>query len=961
MDRRGDDFEDEAQVAVGVGTGRLFGREHELRAALNLLEGSGPRALILSGEPGIGKTAIWRELMHQASGRGFEVLSAMTSGAQVQLTFTALGDLVDALGERSLARLPAPQRHALEVALLRSTGRTVDRRAVSVAFLEMLRARAAERPLVIGIDDLQWLDGPSAGALEFALRRIGDAPVALAATLRTGGHEDEPALDLAAALGPERVQRLEVGPLTLAAIHELLVARLEVELPRPTLIALFEAAGGNPFVAAELGNELVRLGARAEPGVPLPLPPSVRHLIEARIARLAPEVRELLLAAAGLARPTVELLARLRPDAEATLRAAADAGVIEPGFAQGELRFTHPLHARVPYEALEPGERRRLHGRLAGVLDDLEERTRHKALAATRPSAGVAEELDRAAVAAGARGAPSRAAELCTLAARLTPLARDAERGRRLLAAAHWHQRAGEIEQAATLAEGLLNASGVSGDERARAMSVLAAIRADTDGVEAAHTLYDRARREPGTSRTTRCEVHRRIAWLRLGAGEVEAAHRHAHTALALASGRDATAEAGAAAIAALATVVSGDRPPDRLAALAGSPAISGCDESDQWAETSPGVAAAVALLWAGELEQARAPLEAALTRATDNDEPWLAMHALAYLSALATAAGELELGLDRARQYAELAQVTEQRPQRAASLWPLSVALAWRGEEAEARAAAAEGLALARESGHVLYEIGCLSASGLLDLSLERAAEAAEVLARARELADRSGFRALGRMPLLPDSIEALALCGEVDEAAALSTALDRRAAALGSPWAVALAFRGEALVAEARGEHEHAIAALERALAEHARQDRPPERARTELALGRVLRRARRKRDAREALERSAHGFEAIGARLWSQQARRELSRIGGRTVSGGGRLSATEASIAELVRAGQTNQEVAAALHLSPRTVEWNLSKVYRKLGVRSRTQLAAAIAPEIGEPAPDQAMKTGGSPG
>jgi DNA-binding CsgD family transcriptional regulator len=212
----------------------------------------------------------------------------------------------------------------------------------------------------------------------------------------------------------------------------------------------------------------------------------------------------------------------------------------------------------------------------------------------------------------------------------------------------------------------------------------------------------------------------------------------------------------------------------------------------------------------------------------------------------------------------------------------------------------------------------------------------------------------ALGRVPLLPDLVEALTAVGELDRAGSLAAELDRRAVALGAPWALALGQRCAGVVAEARGDREGATVAFERALASHGRQPRPPEQARTELALGSALRRAGRKRAARETLERSTHTFEAIGARVWAQRARRELERIGGRPAPAGDALSATEASIAELVRVGRTNREIAAALHLSPKTVEWNLSKIYRKLGVRSRTELAATLVQADGEPA----RKTGG---
>jgi DNA-binding NarL/FixJ family response regulator len=904
----------------------LFGRDHELRAALALLDGFGARGLIISGEPGIGKTAIWRELLHHARAGGFDVLRAMPSGAEVQLTFAALGDLVDDLGPAALARLAPPQRRALEVALLRAEGTVADERAVSVALLELLRNAAAQRPLLIGIDDLQWLDAPSAGALSFALRRLGVRPVFVAATLRGG---DEPVLDLDLALGADQIERFELGPLTLAAIHELIVARTQVEPPRATLLALFDAAGGNPFMAGELARELKRRGTSVESGELPPLPPSVRQLVSARISRLAPEVQELLLAAAGLARPTLDLLARLRPDAKATLRPAVEAGVIDVAASRGGVRFTHPLLARVPYEALAPEQRRRLHARLAAVLD------------ATEPSAAVAGGLDEAAAAAGARGAPARAAELCLLAARLTPAGAAADRARRTVAAAEWLHREGQPARAEALAEGLSDSGEGDGDTRARALSLLGMVRADTESAAAAIRLYDAARREPGVSLRTRGEVHRRLAWLQIIAGDTALAVRHARAALVCATEGNEAGAAGAQAIAGLATVIGGGAPPDGLVEVARAPGAL-ATRPDEWAETSPGIVAAVTLLWAGEIEQARPPLEAALAVATARDEPWLVMHALSYLSAIAIAAGELDLGLSHARRYEELARATDQGAQRAASMWSLSVALVWQGRERQAREAVVEGLALASGSGHALYEVGCLGALGLLELSLERGPEAVQALTDAREGAAERGVRALGRLPLLPDSVEALTLAGQLPAAAEAATEVRRRADTIGAPWALALAARCDGLVAEAAGDSDRAIAALTQALAEDARQTRRGERARTELALGRSLRRGHHKRAARETLERAAAEFEAIGAELWAQRARRELARIGGRAASAEGELSATEQSIAELVAAGRTNQEVAAALHLSARTVEWNLSKVYRKLGVRGRTELAAAFA-------------------
>jgi ATP/maltotriose-dependent transcriptional regulator MalT len=221
-------------------------------------------------------------------------------------------------------------------------------------------------------------------------------------------------------------------------------------------------------------------------------------------------------------------------------------------------------------------------------------------------------------------------------------------------------------------------------------------------------------------------------------------------------------------------------------------------------------------------------------------------------------------------------------------------------------------------------------------------AAAGVEPLMRAWSLAERGGIFSLARFPALPDAIEALATAGDVERAADLASHHERIAQTLGRPWALALWARSEALIAEARGEHARATAAFERALREHERQPRPLDHARTLLAYGRCERRRRQKSKARALLERSAEIFDAAEARGWAELTRTELARIGGRRPAATGRLSASESAIARLAASGKTNREVAAALHLSDRTVEWNLSKVYRKLGVRSRTELVRALA-------------------
>jgi DNA-binding CsgD family transcriptional regulator len=229
----------------------------------------------------------------------------------------------------------------------------------------------------------------------------------------------------------------------------------------------------------------------------------------------------------------------------------------------------------------------------------------------------------------------------------------------------------------------------------------------------------------------------------------------------------------------------------------------------------------------------------------------------------------------------------------------------------------------------------------GAVELSLDNPVPAAAALGRAWELMSAGGVESPGRFPVLPDLVEALVALGDADSAAAVWREHRRISQGLDRPWIRALAARCEAVVAGARGEETTAEAAFERALQEHDRQDRPLDRARTLLAYGTLHRRRRRKARARGLLESALELFGAAGAARWTERARVELGRIGGRQATPAGALSATESEIARLVAAGRTNREVAAALHLSARTVEWNLSKLYRKLGVRSRTELASAL--------------------
>lgn len=323
---------------------------------------AGTYAVVLEGDAGVGKTALWRRVLENAPERGWRVLASAPAGSEAALSFAVLGDLLDRELKSVLPLLPAPQRAALEVALLRREGGAtsggVDERVIGVAVLSVLRELAARGPLVVAIDDLQWVDPSSAAALSFALRRLRDEPVLVAATSRLEASPGGP-LEPERMLGAERVHRLRVGPFSLGGIHELLLARLGLDASRPTLVRLQELTAGNALFALEIGRELIARGGEPTPDEPLPVPGSMRELVRVHLERLQPRTRALLLGAAALARPTRTLLARFDEQADSALDEAAAAGVLE--LAGERVRFAHPLFASIHYEQAPLAARRATH------------------------------------------------------------------------------------------------------------------------------------------------------------------------------------------------------------------------------------------------------------------------------------------------------------------------------------------------------------------------------------------------------------------------------------------------------------------------------------------------------------------------------------------------------------------------------------------------------------------------
>jgi DNA-binding CsgD family transcriptional regulator/exonuclease VII small subunit len=910
----------------------VVGRDEELdrlEAFVSSLE-AGP-ALVIAGEAGIGKTTLWDAGIKLAGRHSRRALSARPAEAEVRLSFTAVGDLLDPVLGEVLPQLPAPQRRALEIALaLEEAGEAgPDQRAVSLALLGAVRALAREEPLLLAVDDIQWLDAASAIALEFTARRLRDEPVGFLLARRVDA--DVLPLSLERSFGEERLVWIRVSPLSLGAIHHLLRERLGTALARPQLRRIYELSAGNPLFALELGRAYARGDARLERGGDLPV--SLDRLVRDRLAGLPPETQRVLAVAAASSQPTLALLDQAaEADALALLAPAVETHV---AFVEdGRVRFAHPLLASAAYAATDPTDRRRLHRRLAEIAETLEERARHRALAAPGPDPDVAGDLDAAAQHARRRGAPAAAADLSDQAAALTPPAGVDERRERLVTAALFHFESGDTPRARTLLEGVA-AELPRGSRRARVLTGLARVRSYGDDLRAAAELFGDAVEEAGDDELTRAIAHEGVAACSFRLRERLAdAIRHAQVAeeLALAHG-DAALAAEASGTRLMAEGILGRATARDTVERAN--ALRGVAPTARVMRT-PELFVAVARMWWDELEDARATFQEVCALARDIGDESSVPYVLIFLAQVDCRLGAFGEAAAAAREAQELAVQGGQDWLACYALALHALADSYRGR-AEGGAAAELALECAARTASAPAEHFARTALGHLELSRGNPVASYGWLGPLVEWAQRERAEEPGALPCLPDAITALVESGRLAEAKRVFSWYEANAQRLERASALAAAARIRGLLAAAQGHVEDALASLERAVAEHERVPMPLERARTLLALGSALRRTKRKREARERLDEALAIFERLEARAWAGRARAEIARISGRAPSRG-ELTPAEQRIVELVAAGKTNREVAAALFLSERTVEGHLSHAYAKLGVRSRTELA-----------------------
>ena len=884
-----------------------------------------PSGLLIEGEAGIGKTTLWLAGVDQARERGFRVLTARAGQAESVMAYAAVADLLSDVDSAIFDGLPELQRLAIDRVLLRAEGEgpETNQRVTAAAFLSIIGKLSAEQPVLVAIDDLQWLDSSSQPVVAFAVKRF-NGRVGLLVTERTGpssGHGPS-WLQLA---DPVALRRIRVSPLSLGGLQTAISQRLGRRLPRPTMTRISEISGGNPFYALEL--------ARAMDGEPVDghsLPGTLAELVQMRIGRVNQEARDMLLTAACVADPTVDVLARAT-----TKTANRVVEVLEEPEANGivaidgnRVRFTHPLLARGVYTQAAPAHRRRSHRALADVVTQPELRARHLALATSSPEPGTLEALDAAAKAARVRGAPAAAAELLDLAIKLggdTP-------ARRMKAAEH-HIRAGDTRRALEVLDPAIKQL-PPGPKRAGARLVRAAILINTEGNGPAADVLKLALDDAKDNPLILVPVRLMLSFALAPLGRYDEALHHAE---------QARTEVDGLAIPSLVSSV--------LANWVFVSFVCGLDfdrasmeralELEDFQTEIPisfraSAVNALMLMWTGQLDEAAAQMDAVrrrhLERGADTEMFFVSLNSTM-----------LNLMRGCYREAAEDATDSYERAERlGGSDYLRSMGLTMRGavavytgREAEARAdlAAAIDAGLRSRSLTSGLDVKILAE---LELSLGRYAEALALLQPLLAAFDVTPNTEVNVSSYLPIAIEALVMLGRLDEAEPFIDALDRNGRERDRAWMLANAACCRSLLLAARGEVDAALCEAHRSLTEYDRLSMPLERARAQLVLGQLQRRQRQKQVAAATLNEALHTFDELGSPLWAERARAELARTN--VAPGRGlELTPSEQRVAELAASGMTNRDIGAKLFVSAKTVEANLTQIYRKLGIRSRAEL------------------------
>ena len=906
----------------------LFGREESLRVVDDILVSGG--SVVTTGDPGAGKSSLLRAAAQLAKARGRRVFSVMPTQFDRGLPFAGLAELIGQIPEGADSGLPGPQRRALAIALQRADpdGHEVNALAVPLAIRGLLTQLTASGPVAIILDDLQWLDHASVGSLGFALRRIPAGPHRLSVVVAT---RPDPGAsgDLIRSLAEPR-REFALPPLADWAIGQLLRKRLGPRWTPPLTAGVAQASGGNPFLALEIARTMQadrpgRPGS-AQPGRDpiFPVPPRLAELLGSRVAQLPQGAREVLLLVSAAGRLTVTQLREISGEAllRPALEAAADADVAIVG-AESVVAFTHPLLASALYDAAAPAERRYAHRVLAESLDDPVERARHRARSIIAPDEAVAAELDRGAGISRGRGALHLAGELLEGAALATPAEADtAARLWRWLRAVDTYIGAGD-QVAAHAALDAATALAAADEEHAQVLARRARLADQYSGMR---SLAEQALRLAPIGAEVRaeiltglCTVHRmegngkealRLGWMAVetaaavnrpdvqltAMNELLACQFHWGQSQPAQLRRDIERLVGSSA----------QLPPGQVAWTRGF--FAAWNDETAEAHVREGIRSAVETSRYGDLSDLYICLVVVLIRASRIQDAQAALDEADRLGAWTNSSLQENMARVLVQEYA--------------------------GDLDVARELAQDAADRARTSGSTYWLSGFLAQLGLVEVSARNWPAALSALREVAGIFARTGMVDLEQLLWGVDYADAaLQLGSEQDAETAISVL--RRQGASGRPGAAAAADRCHALLSAARGESDEAISVL-RALTSQPGAECPFEAARSLLALGQVYRRAGYKGLASETLNEAAAAFTELGIPRWAERARDEAGRVGLRPTTG--TLTETERRVAELVGSGRSNQETASELFMSVKTVEANLTRIYRKLSIRSRTELA-----------------------
>jgi ATP/maltotriose-dependent transcriptional regulator MalT len=906
----------------------VLGRDAELaqfEALLRAAAAGRSAVRVLRGEAGVGKTTLLNELSERA-GR-FTVLRAQGVEAEAELPFAGLASLLSPI-VRFLGAIRGPQAKALEAALGLGPPSAGDPFTISAGTLSLLAAAAERAPVLAIVDDVHWIDASSAQALVFAGRRL----VAEGVVLIFAAREDVPAV-----IDSARFPEAHLGGLDHNAARELL-SRVGTELSEDVAERIVETSGGNPLALIEIPRLLdtgQRIGAEPLPD-PLPVGRALEATYRARAGALSEEARRALLVAAADGTGAVAVVtAALRAlgSTPAALEEAEATGLIA---VNGDIRFRHPLIRSALYHAAGASDRRAAHRAVAAsIAGDPMRRAAHLAQGTAAPDEQIAAAIEAAAREARSRHAPSAAARAWEESARLTP--DPAGRVRRLVAAAEAYQLSGRLDRADAILD---EAARVATDP-----SVLSKIRLLRGRVELfrgaphqAHALLvEQARRIAGEEPGQAAVLFVEASMAAMPAGEANLAFEAARRALELARKTGGPEQVPATLAYANALVIVGgaaeaSRYIERVARLESLDPMADV----MLLQAEVGIRSALC-----QFEEARALGERIVATARAASAPGMLPFPLSALADIDYRTGRWAIARAEAEESYVLASETGQPNFVTYARIVLARVEAAMGLDEGCRAHVREAIAIAERLGTDAIAFYADAVLGLLALGLGRFEDAVLHSERATRTLRERGGREPAFLMSAPDLVEAHERLGRREEAQAALEALEEETEAAGGIW-------GRAAVARVRGllaPDDKFESPFKAALALYRDVTLPFDEARTELCLGERRRRAGRRADARAPLRKAISTFDRLGAQPWAERARLEL-RASGETLrrapEAAEKLTPQELQVAVVVSRGATNREAAAELFLSPKTIDFHLSRIYRKLGIRSRTQLVSALA-------------------